>query len=50
MHFYDNSPGHKNTYSANSQFQLIPSTNGTVTLTILTEGITAYGIGFKLTE
>lgn len=38
------------TYSANSQFQLIPSTNGTVTLTILTEDITAYGIGFKLTE
>lgn len=29
---------------------LIPSTSGTVTLTILTEDITAYGIGFKFTE
>lgn len=34
------------TYSANCQLQIIPSSNGTATLVLRSEGITSYGIGF----
>lgn len=34
------------TYSAYSQLQMIPSTSGSATLVVLSEGVNAYGIGF----
>ena len=34
------------TYSAYCQLQMIPSTSGSATLVVLSEGITPYGIGF----